>query len=365
MRLSWRTFFWVWLAWTSIGLIHAFSRYSDIIQYNLQAPFELIHILAYVMTYTQWIIITLTLLKILQSFVFPLIYWKVFSVFFVGMMLWLPLYFVSDYSVAALLFGGDVEQVIQRLKTTSASIVFFYVVLYGLTFVACLGVVFAENTRRANKLNAELLQRQTETALVLSEHKMQLMQSQLSPHFLFNCLGAISGLARSGDRQALIKAVASVGNLLRYTVDNSALSRIPVEEELKFVSDYIELQTLRFADRFNYNSKISNIDLSLECPPFTLQPLLENTFRHAVEATEESVKIDVTVTHQDNRITFDVKNTIPTKTCEAATSGTGLKNLRTRLVHLYPDDFELNITNDEQLFCVSINIPVGSRRHEL
>lgn len=365
MRLSWRTFFWVWLAWTSIGLIHAFSRYSDIIQYNLEAPFEFIHIFAYILNYSQWIIITLILLRALHSIAHPLAYWKVILVFFTGVVIWLPIYFVSDYSLAALLFGGDMEQVIQRLKGTSASVVFFYAVLYGLTFVACLGVVFAENTRRANKLNAKLLQRQTETALVLSEHKMQLMQSQLSPHFLFNCLGAISGLARSGDRQILIKAVASVGNLLRYTVDNSAQNRIPVEEELKFVNDYIELQKLRFEERFNCTTTISNIDLSLECPPFILQPLLENAFRHAVEITEDNIDITVSVIHSEKRIKLHVKNVIPESHQKADTCGTGLRNLKTRLEHLYGDDFTFTISKDDGWFCVSINIPTGINCHEL
>jgi sensor histidine kinase YesM len=360
-----KTFFWVWLAWTVVGLSHALSRYSDIVKYKLEATFSYVETMGYVVTYSQWIIITLILIRFLRSFTYPFSYWAVGALFFIGLVCWLPFYFTAEYIASTFISESELANLGAYLVNMSSSVIFFYCVVYSLTFAACLGIVLADKTQQANQLNASLLQQKTEADLLLTEQRMQLMQSQLSPHVLFNCLSSISSLARDGERKALIEAVAMVGNLLRFTILNSPTNKIALYDEIGFVNDYIALQALRFEDRFICESKIDDIDEDIMCPPFTLQPLVENVFCHAVETTEEQVLIFLSIMQSNNKVHFNVRNTVPKKAKIASSTGTGLDNLRGRLRHLYADDFTLDIHADNTQFSVDLSIPLRPSRYDV
>lgn len=365
MNMRWQSYFWVWLAWTTIGLVHGLSQYTDIIKYNVNRPFTPMDVMYYVFSYWLWIIVSVTHLRFLSSMAYPFNPAKIAALFFITLVIWLPSYFSMDFAVATLRTGGSFADWQKRFDTVSGSMAFFYVVVYTLAFVACLGSVLAEKSRQARRQSAELRQKQTEIALQLSEQKMLLMQSQLSPHFLFNCLGAISGLARNGQRDTLIEAIATVGNLLRFTVTNSSVKTITLDEEITFAQDYITLQKLRFDNRFSCAFSLDIQDNHLFCPPFTLQPLLENVFRHAIENSEQHIDISVDVTQKPDYVAFRVCNSVIASAPQNGGSGTGLDNLKTRLAHLYADDFTLDITKGEEQFCVLITIPDSVLSHDL
>lgn len=363
--MNWRTFFWVWFAWAGVALGHALSQYSDIVKYGWDVKFTYVETIAFVVTYSQWVVITLVLLRFLRSFAYPFSYWAVGTLFLAGLVCWLPFYFASEYALSTLISDQKLADIGEQLANTRGSVIFFYVLVYCLTFAACLGIVFADKTRKADKLNASLLQQKTETELLLSDERMKLMQSQLSPHVLFNCLGSISALARDGDRTALIEAVAMVGNLLRFTILNSPVNTIALYDELAFVKDYIALQSLRFEERFSYESDIGEVDDDIMCPPFTLQPLLENAFRHAVDTTEEKVRICMSVKQSNGKVRFQVHNTVPEYVKSTRSTGTGLDNLRKRLQHLYEDDFSFDIHAQDGQFRVDLSIPVRPITHDV
>ena len=362
MKMRWQSYFWVWLAWTTIGTVHALSQYSDIIKYNIDAPFTLHDVLYYVFSYWLWTLLSVTHLRVLSAMVFPFNVLKVVTFFVIALVIWLPVYFSADFAMAIWRTNGSFTDWQNKFNEISGSLIFFYVVIYALAFAACLGSVLAEKSRQARKHSAQLLQKQTETALLLSEQKMLLMQSQLSPHFLFNCLGAISGLARTGQRDTLIEAIATVGNLLRFTVSNSSVKTITLDEEITFSKDYMSLQKLRFDDRFSCEFHIDLHDHTLFCPPFTLQPLLENVFRHAIENSEEHISIRVDIAQkqgdeQQGGIDISVCNSVAAQPSKNLGIGTGLENLKSRLQHLYSDNFTLRTEQVNQQFCVFIRIP--------
>lgn len=352
-----RTFFWVWLAWSGIGFLHALSQYTDMVKYN--APMDKVwtNSALLILSYAQWIIITLVLLWFMKRLVFPFSYRSVIVLFVTGLFCWIPFYFALDAGISTIIEDQSFNDWVSKLLNFGGSTIFFYSVLYGFTFAVCLGVVLSEKTTHAQKINADLVQKQTESALLLSEQKMQLIQLQLSPHFLFNCMGAISGLARQHSRTILIQAIAKVGDLLRYTIENSSSKAITLDEELIFLHNYIELQQLRFEDRFICSFSIDDFNNDIMCPPFTLQLLLENVFRHAVELTEEQVHIDVSVRQNEHDVRVNVRNTHSSYSKESKSMGIGLDNLKARLTHLYGDNFvfEFNVTKTQ--FEVLLTLP--------
>lgn len=355
-----RSFILVFGAWSVIALIHAFSRYMDIVRYNLDVPFGINNVGIYMLIYTLWAFFSLALLNILNRLSYPFRYASLSLLFCLGLLICVPLYLGIEYSITSLLDGGGLAQWKTLVEKTSGSTLFYYGVIFSFTFFACLGGVLGEKTRISNQLNAQLTQQQTALALQISQQQMQLMQSQLSPHFLFNCLSAISGLARTGKRDILIQAVAKVGNLLRFTISNSTTPLITFDEELSFVDDYVSLQQLRFDKRFAFVSKIELPESTIMCPPFTIQPLVENAFRHAVDHTEQTIAVNMLVVYTNNEIIISVKNTCaPQKTADGSNkthTHIGLENLKARLTHMYKENVDIKVINNVDSFEVKLTI---------
>ena len=268
------------------------------------------------------------------------------------------MFFSYDFVISVLTLEQSWSAFIPTFTGQPAAIVFFYGVLYFLNFVLCLSIVLARRSQQSSKENAILRQQHVESELALSNQSMQLLQSQLSPHFLFNCLSAISGLARRNNTEAIISAVAQVGGLLRFTIANAKLPVILLAEELIFVDDYIALQRLRFSSRFTYSQKIEQADLRCLCPPFFIQPLLENVFTHAVETSEEHVDLRLDVTVNNEQLIVQVNNSQPMNSGAGVSMGSALNNLRTRLSLLYKANFQLDINATEEQFLVIMVIPL-------
>ncbi|MEO0575674.1 MAG: histidine kinase [Pseudomonadota bacterium] len=358
----------VTLMWITIGVVHALSRYADIVKYDLDVVFTLREVGYFVLSYSSWIIVTLVLLRILGNKTFVFTNLRLLGVFFIGALLWLPSYFALDYGISAWIADGGWDSWVQKFVATSGSVVFFYSVIYALTFALCVGLVLWTQTQQALDANRALEREQDRARLALSEQRMQLMQSQLSPHFLFNALGAISYLARRAKRDALIEAIANLGNMLRFTINNASRATITVREELRFAKDYVELQQLRFGERFDATFECAVGIEDQTCLPFCLQPMLENVFVHVVEkvedqqhaATPSKVAIAITVEQRDERVVMCVENSrvpLPVATESTVGLGTGMKNLTTRLAHMYATAFSLDERQSASHFRVALSFP--------
>lgn len=365
--LSRRIFSLIVLLWIVVGTVHGLSRYSDIVRYGLDVPFSIADVGYFVLSYVFWVIITVVLLRVMREERFRFSFSQLTTCFVIGIALWLPIYFAYDYGMSTLINGGGWPAWKQKFAETSGSVVFFYAVIYALTFTLCGSVALASRARAAESEKSALEKQRAAAALELSEQQMQLMQTQLSPHFLFNCLSAISYLARNEDRKTLTDAVAKLGNLMRFTIENASRSEITINDELKFCQDYVGLQTLRFGNRFQFLLDTDSSVGNAHCPPFTIQPLIENVFRHVVEqvpdtpetARDQRIQIHAKTVSTDSTVTISVTNT--RINLEASTNsnghGTGIKNLETRLSHRYKTDYALSFDKTEHEFRVVLSFP--------
>ncbi|MEM8547045.1 MAG: histidine kinase [Pseudomonadota bacterium] len=362
-----RTIMAVALMWLTVGIVHGLSRYADIVRYELDVPFAAADIGYFMLSYAFWIIITLVLLKAMARSRFAPV--PMGGLFIAGLVLWLPVYFAFDYGVATLVAGGGWRDWLARLAGTSGSVVFFYAVVYALTFALCVGVTQAGAAGEAQQRNLELERQRANTAEQLAAQQMQLMQSQLSPHFLFNSLGAMSYLARRDERETLVSGIATLGSLLRFTVSNAARHTLSLAEEIQFAEDYIGLQSLRFRSRFRCTFSVTSGIEGAQCPPFTIQPLLENVFRHVIEQRPEGedpaipVEIIVQIRCAEDRVALVVRNTRPVdvatpKSSTDAGTGTGIKNLKVRLAHTYGSAFTYDQEETDAGFAVTLTFPM-------
>lgn len=113
------------------------------------------------------------------------------------------------------------------------------------------------------------------------EAEFQALQSQIQPHFLYNVLGLLIGLNRSGDGKSLERAVLCLRGMLRYILDEK--NWVTVREEMEFIRDYCDLQKLRFRNRLFFSLSLQEQAADFRIPKLLLQPLVENAVIHGIE----------------------------------------------------------------------------------
>ena len=141
----------------------------------------------------------------------------------------------------------------------------------------------------------------------LSEYEQKALHLQMNPHFIFNCLGAISGFIINNGTDHAIKYLAKFSKLMRLTLEYSKESLIPIEKEIESLQNYLELEKLRFNNTFNYTiTKSDSIEDDMGIPPLLIQPLVENAIMHGIIVKKELGNITVNFQAKDDIIICEV-----------------------------------------------------------
>lgn len=169
------------------------------------------------------------------------------------------------------------------------------------------------------------------------------LQMQLQPHFFFNTLHTIATLVRDNRGEAATDTIARLGALFRQALGSAHRTVVPLREELEFVSGYLEIEQLRFADRLTVSLRADDETLDAEIPSMALQPLVENAVRHGIARDPEASLVSVVASRRNGSLRVEVRNDGPAFRGPApdAVPGVGLQNVRARLRLLYGSDFTL------------------------
>jgi two-component system LytT family sensor kinase len=207
---------------------------------------------------------------------------------------------------------------------------------------------YQEGQIKASKLEAEL---------ALSQ--LAALKMQLHPHFLFNTLHSISALMRE-DVEAADQMIARLGEFLRMTLRDSGEQETTLEQELKFLECYLEIERLRFQDRLTTLIEAEPETMDARVPNLFLQPIVENAIRHGVarQTTEGVVAISARRASGE-RLRVEVRDNGPgLARASGVADGVGLANTRSRLRRLYGDDHNFGMMNAaEGGLVVTLEIP--------
>ncbi|MFN0213717.1 MAG: sensor histidine kinase [Saprospiraceae bacterium] len=222
-------------------------------------------------------------------------------------------------------------------------------------FAAALGIGYAlvRHTLQEEKGRQEQQQERLKSEL-------SFLRSQISPHFIFNILNSIVYLIRS--KSALAEPVTlQLSALMRYMLYESGDAQIPLEKEIGYLNDYIELQKIRFGEDVKINLDVKGSPASYVIEPMLMIPFVENAFKHGVGFIP-SPEINVSVTITGKQLFFVVRNKITSDSTEDkdSYSGIGLQNVRRRLELLYPNSHGLEIEELEGWFIARLNIDLQS-----
>jgi two-component system sensor histidine kinase AlgZ len=201
-----------------------------------------------------------------------------------------------------------------------------------------------------------------ERALKLAtEARLASLESRLHPHFLFNTLNSISALI-SEDPALAEQMVQRLSSLLRKSLDAFSNSRVPLGEEIKLVTDYLEIEKVRFRDRLNYSIDVDPALAMFEVPPLTLQPLVENSIKHAIAPKPSGGTVRISARLADDQLVLSVWDDGPGFDAGCFRDGHGLDSLQARLASIIGDRATLQIAKQQTGTAVMIGLPIAARR---
>ena len=175
-----------------------------------------------------------------------------------------------------------------------------------------------------------------EAELGRAEAELQNLKSQLNPHFLFNTLNNIYSLIAFSPERAQ-EAVHDLSRLLRYVLYDSSQPTVPLDRELNFINNYVELMRIRLPEQVKLTTRIKAQNPETPIAPLLFISLIENAFKHGVSPVQPSF-IDIDIHEEEARIVCCIRNSCFPKDNERDKSGSGigLHNLSRRLELLYP-----------------------------
>ena len=203
--------------------------------------------------------------------------------------------------------------------------------------------------------------KQTAQQLRIEKQQAELnyLKSQTNPHFLFNTLNNIYSLAR--DKSDLApESILWLSKILRFMLYETSGDYIAIEQEVKIIRDYIELEKLRYDEtlRINFNHDIE--DMKQAIPPLLLIPLVENAFKHGVSETRHQPYIDIHLSVKKRNLLFTVKNSSEKLNDDGTVKeNIGLSNLRRQLELLFTE-YHLTVQQLDNSFTATLKINLAS-----
>jgi sensor histidine kinase YesM len=200
--------------------------------------------------------------------------------------------------------------------------------------------------------------KQQAAALVLQNAKteLNLLKSQVQPHFLFNTLNNIYYEAyREAPRTALL--IERLSEIMRYFVDESPKDLVYLSAEINFLENYIALEKIRIRHEITLTFTHPVAD-GCSIPPMLLMTFVENIFKHGIDKTSMHNVIAISLTQQDQRLLFTTQNSLPEDTSTHRHRGSGIDNLRKRLTLLYGDNYTLQTDKSATHFTAFLSVPI-------
>ncbi len=208
---------------------------------------------------------------------------------------------------------------------------------------------YAQAELKASKESARL-------SLIAKNAQLENLTAQLNPHFFFNSLNNIKALVTENPNLAK-RAIDLLSELLRTSLYHRNTRLITLQEEVDLVSDYLELEKMRFEDRLQINMVIDENALPALILPLCIQTLVENAIKHGVAKYEKGGIIDLRIAYNKPFISVSVLN--PGHLLKKETEGLGLKNLIERLQLQYNGDAIFSITESENIVSAKLILPTA------
>ncbi len=270
------------------------------------------------------------------------------SVFLVAVVMshyqeWLQLRFPgsSSSNYSAISFGNRGSASLIGFYFSSASTIFLLVFIFSIGYLA-------QKYFEVSRQKEAIQQQQTITEL-------HLLKSQINPHFLFNVLNSIYSLSlkRSDETPGV---VLKLSDIMRYMLYETKHNYVPLQKEIDILRDYLDIEMMRIAGENSITFTVSGETKLYKIAPALLIPFIENAIKHGTDSILSQSYIHIQIVIENNILLFTCKNNfkLPLRTKDSG--GIGLANVQKRLQLLYPDAHSLEISKEQNIFEVQLQL---------
>ncbi len=244
---------------------------------------------------------------------------------------------------------SDLEQMVQRRKASFTDLAFSWNILLGLFMAAANTMIKLLYKSIRDLQEMEALKRENLAA------EIDYLKYQINPHFFMNTLNNIHALIDIDPAEAQ-STVIELSKMMRYVLYDSEQQSISLEQDLRFVENYIRLMQIRYAEQLDIRLDYPLAELSrVRIPPLLLIVFVENAFKHGVGGLRHPF-IHIGVEIRDQKICCTIANSRPLRT-EPHNPGIGLKNVKKRLDLIYGEHYRLDIREEAEIYTVQLIIP--------
>jgi two-component system LytT family sensor kinase len=191
-----------------------------------------------------------------------------------------------------------------------------------------------------------------------TDAELELLKAQLHPHFLFNTLNNLYTLILEKSYRAP-EMLLRLSAILNYVLNECEQAEVPLEKEIAFCEDYIDLEKERYGDRLDINTRFCGDIQDKMITPMVFQPFIENAFKHGAAKQLGKVWIDIGMTIHDNRLSFQVSNSADFSAYAICSGGIGVANIKRRLQLLYPGRHQFVEKREQGMHSISLNIDLA------
>lgn len=203
----------------------------------------------------------------------------------------------------------------------------------------------------------ETLRKETELNALVKEAELKTLKYQINPHFIFNSLNSISSLTLSNPDKAREMTI-NLSTFLRGTLSKNEKQKTKLAEEIENVKLYLDIERIRFEEKFELIEELSEECKNVEVPNMILQPLFENAIKHGVYESLDKVTIKLECKQENGYMKISVSNNYDKDGAPRKGEGIGIKNIKNRLKLIYNQDNLLQVVKTDDLFKVNLFIPL-------
>jgi len=235
------------------------------------------------------------------------------------------------------------------LKKSVYSAVFSGLILYAIYVLIYYLIIYNRNLKEKRENESVLLDK-------VKEAELNLLKSQINPHFLFNSLNSISSLTITNPSKAQ-EMIIKLSDFLRYSLARDSKQKASLKHELENLQRYLDIEKVRFGDRLEYVPEIATDCGDKTVPVMILQPIYENAIKHGVYESTETVRIHLLCKMEGPHLLLMLRNNFDHEAPVRKGAGIGLKNISERLRLIYHTDGLLKTTKTGNIFEVRLLIP--------
>ncbi len=276
-----------------------------------------------------------------------------------------PFYSISAHVVAGIVVMGSwvllsvavlnaiFSNQTDYIKFLNETTIVWRAMLGGLIYLVLVLIYYLVSN---NQKLQEKAQQEERLKGMVRDAELNMLKSQINPHFLFNSLNSIASLTMSNPEEAR-EMIIRLSDFLRYSLQHRENEYIPLREELGRMKDYLAIEKVRFGEKLLYEFKIQGECDEFPVPTMIFQPLFENAIRHSVYESVDPVTIKFSCVLEEGHMKAVISNDYDPEIPTRKGTGVGLQNVRQRIALAYKDQGNVQWSGEEGVFTVNILFP--------